>query len=647
MSETHWIDSYLELWDELFAALEPEDPLKDPKAVFFQKQLMQPFFRLDLTLGLDLEKVAEYAKQPRSVHSNLTFEEYERVSRSPISQVLDQISNTPPDDNRVFKLLEKAFDRQYLWFLSLTGSLQFEAFSENLAPLIVQLLKELIEGRFQEADTKSFLQNSLPCFHVSTVRLLDQQPDREEEIKAAWEPFLEAVANLADGRIPIPFTQQEQEAYIDFCSSIFGFMILSGRRLGLKTAIEKSDHFIHIRRAIGDGAWHRCRLRARIKYCSVALFLVATRFPYQIPFDADNSFSARSFHLLRDSLVDLCNDMQKSNAASQTSVFRYFIGKIDASEWRSRGYFNSLYDFIESDQILIQNLVDRFRLYRYPVTLEKMVSFLRQFSSGANIRLALNVLKHIRFFTLGNLQSMLEHAFEEIGDHQQCKLFCPLGDFGGSTSLMSYLTSHWNLENSRFLPSIGDALLQSNPTDPICLFDDGIYSGTQVVNILADLLGIREVKSHHTQYCQPLEDPDAFLKRPIRLCFAIACDKGIRNLEKHLEEFGFKDIVVSFSRMEIESVKPFERSMSEIWDTDEDRVKAKDLFSRIGRELLSDIAVAKGWPSGRDAVSSLGFGNDQRLIVYQYNVPKSTITALWKAGEFKGERWEPLFRLDG
>lgn len=40
---------------------------------------------------------------------------------------------------------------------------------------------------------------------------------------------------------------------------------------------------------------------------------------------------------------------------------------------------------------------------------------------------------------------------------------------------------------------------------------------------------------------------------------------------------------------------------------------------------------------------SLGYGDEQKLIVLLHNVPTTTLPIFWKEGFYKGKRWFPLF----
>ncbi|WP_446739728.1 phosphoribosyltransferase-like protein [Pseudomonas sp. TH15] len=50
----------------------------------------------------------------------------------------------------------------------------------------------------------------------------------------------------------------------------------------------------------------------------------------------------------------------------------------------------------------------------------------------------------------------------------------------------------------------------------------------------------------------------------------------------------------------------------------------------------------KEWDDDRRVQSSLGFSDFQRLLVFPYSVPKTTLPILW-LGQSSEIRWTPLF----
>jgi hypothetical protein len=68
---------------------------------------------------------------------------------------------------------------------------------------------------------------------------------------------------------------------------------------------------------------------------------------------------------------------------------------------------------------------------------------------------------------------------------------------------------------------------------------------------------------------------------------------------------------------------------AKIFSTEADRAAAKDLMAAIGRSLR--------------AHPPLGFKDQALLVVFESNCPNNTLPALWRAGDYAGRRWLPLF----
>jgi hypothetical protein len=51
----------------------------------------------------------------------------------------------------------------------------------------------------------------------------------------------------------------------------------------------------------------------------------------------------------------------------------------------------------------------------------------------------------------------------------------------------------------------------------------------------------------------------------------------------------------------------------------------------------------ESWPNDKKLDRALGYGNNADLTVFWYNVPASTLTALWKESRDKEAPWSPLF----
>jgi len=68
---------------------------------------------------------------------------------------------------------------------------------------------------------------------------------------------------------------------------------------------------------------------------------------------------------------------------------------------------------------------------------------------------------------------------------------------------------------------------------------------------------------------------------------------------------------------------------AQVFDSEGELEKAKDVFAAIGRSLVPN--------------APLGYGDSQLLVVLETNCPNNTIPAFWQSGSWGGRRWKALF----
>ncbi len=68
----------------------------------------------------------------------------------------------------------------------------------------------------------------------------------------------------------------------------------------------------------------------------------------------------------------------------------------------------------------------------------------------------------------------------------------------------------------------------------------------------------------------------------------------------------------------------------------------KEVCAEVGYQVLGKRAESKQWTMERRRESALGFSDAQRLLVFPYNVPKTSLTLLWEKSR-DSFLWKPLF----
>jgi hypothetical protein len=134
------------------------------------------------------------------------------------------------------------------------------------------------------------------------------------------------------------------------------------------------------------------------------------------------------------------------------------------------------------------------------------------------------------------------------------------------------------------------------------------------------------------------------MNRKVVFVYCIATDFALERLHANLPGAGLEkpQYEVQYAINEPLSQKAF-GSLSRVpWVSPKERDDLKQYCAEVGYDLLAGRAMQKNWTSERQRESALGYSDFQRLIVFPYSVPKSSITLLWANGN-EERSWFPLF----
>jgi hypothetical protein len=294
-------------------------------------------------------------------------------------------------------------------------------------------------------------------------------------------------------------------------------------------------------------------------------------------------------------------------------------------------------------ETVIPELARRFQTFQPangdPISDRHIREWLIQFDYDA-IPLAIAALQHIRYWDRVALTDAFVTLFEnrpEVHSAQWLSL-------GGPTTSARHLTYLW--------PDIRKKLDVSSPrmrvlseaheikTDTsLVLYDDNVGSGGQGTTVLQQWCGIPRdrwiVGEDHVDALD--EDSLARLKScDLVFLFATGRRTGLARLIAAARELLGHDRV-SGDIVAPDDVNCF-RAASRVFTDSTSIARARTAFESAGRIALSD--KLEKW--GREKVESriLGYGNAGGLTVFYYNVPTTTVTALWKTN---GQEWRSLF----
>ncbi len=424
-------------------------------------------------------------------------------------------------------------------------------------------------------------------------------------------------------------------------------IVCKALHVGLHPHVFNCHLFVY--RKLSVATWSSFHPRLRLQYAALILHLSILFFPPDQPFKTRPGFSIKTMSDLYSVLKDAVRSATEQSLLTHIYVFGWFLDKLEAEVFwiqqpltGSRG-FPAL---TPGEQGAVVELVRRFSAYRYPVTADHLEHFLLQFGSTSRIRAAIRLLSHLRFFPLWQLAEAIEGILGEEIKKYGPLIIAPLGDRTGSTSIITYLASHCRLEKLNFVADVKQALEKTPTGGRIYFVDDSALSGTQTLNIVGDLLGTRKLKPHHTRYCEPLPrgQRQQLLKRTIVFVYCVACDFATVRLRRELPQIGLREdrCEVLFAAPEPLSVKAFGTISPVSWSSAAERDDLRQFCVEVGYDILAERAKSKSWFDERRHESSLGYSDFQRLLVFPYGVPKSTVTLLWQQGSL-GRTWRPLF----
>lgn len=411
-------------------------------------------------------------------------------------------------------------------------------------------------------------------------------------------------------------------------------------------------YFAKVFRSISPSRWTATRTDVRSRYSAIILAFVMRFYDLDKPFKTKHGFSYKVLAELRTIFHENGNAELGAVFTPSQWVFRWLVDKLDTEVFAStrRNDIVGLSSLSPVEQNLAVELARRFAAYRVPVSIESLASFLLQFGTTQRIRGALRMLMHVKFYPLWELTQAIERVLaaelDRTGEKQL--VISAFGEHTGSAAIMNYLVAHSSLAQSlKFEPDLPTALSATAIDDSIYIVDDCLLSGTQGLNTLGDLMGTRVRKSHHTMHALELtpENKKRLQSRHLKFTYGVVMDKGMQRFKgADYDQTGLdrKRAEVLYGTIEAASSKIFEPLGPVSWLSEEERSDMKAFCEEIGYNCLERRSNEKEWDDKRRKESALGFSDMQRLLVFPYNVPKTTLTLLWEraTGDF---RWRPLF----
>lgn len=191
-------------------------------------------------------------------------------------------------------------------------------------------------------------------------------------------------------------------------------------------------------------------------------------------------------------------------------------------------------------------------------------------------------------------------------------------------------------------------LIELEEVAKIVFFDDGSYSGTQMVSIMQEYMGVEKRKTKEKHVKKLTEDGmKALQKRQIQFFFVAYNKSKEAEMLEELKEIGLDNVGISC--IKDMSKKLLEKNDGKLFEDEEQRSLVKNVLADIGRSVMrltkmEEGVYREGWDEDRVNNAALGYNDAQQMVFLKSSVPTYTITAFWQSGRYNGFEWKPLFR---
>ncbi|MEY8396239.1 HD domain-containing protein [Lachnospiraceae bacterium 45-P1] len=348
------------------------------------------------------------------------------------------------------------------------------------------------------------------------------------------------------------------------------------------------------------------------------------------------------------------------------------FGQADARKYYTqllnKGYYDDtpelvrdsiLYQYIQENQI--QQVKEKFSTYEGPngylVGAEEIRYFFKQIICACEkktkarklvqgiYRLLMAATFLDRNFIVHNLTMMLQR--EAIKDKEI--LLLPLGGPGDSGKHLMYYFNDVRLDKTNIiikenLPEI----LDDEERMTVVFFDDGSYSGKQLLSIMQEYMGVpaleRATSEHHVETLEP-KYRDRLKAMTVIYCYLMFNPENQLNTEKALHELGIENVTFLYA----ESMAGCLLEKTDIFESAEQLLLVKNFLENVGYDIIvsqkkQNGCFSENWNEERARNSALGYNNSQQMVFLKDSVPTYTITPFWFEGTYREMQWRPLFK---
>lgn len=242
------------------------------------------------------------------------------------------------------------------------------------------------------------------------------------------------------------------------------------------------------------------------------------------------------------------------------------------------------------------------------------------------------------------VQTALGKYFREQGYSVSQVASRNLGNF------LEYLNDVKDKDSITIDGSVQNALRNAKEDDCICFFDDGAYSGKQVISIFQEFMGVPEMErttnEHHVDELTA-EQKDKLKQTKIVLAYLCFNPQSEKYIKSEFLKIGLTDITICYthdlSRKIFDMLQPY-------FTTSEQQQIVKKHLQQIGCSILMSTKKLENgefkprWDEKRVTDAALGYNDAQQFVVFSTNIPTYSITPFWANGRLGDREWVGLFQ---
>lgn len=332
-------------------------------------------------------------------------------------------------------------------------------------------------------------------------------------------------------------------------------------------------------------------------------------------------------------------------------------------------YYNNLYLLPDElfkqlfDGNMFKAVVKKYQSFngvnKSKVTEKSLHSFLRQFlripCNKAEIISILDGILRIlnsalfieREYFAKNVIALLKRITEK--KHSRNYIVELGGQFDSATHLSYYFNDIKEKEDFIFT-KIEPCLDHLTSDDSLTFFDDGAYSGKQVVSIFQEYMGIpkdeRSTNEHHVNELNE-ENKNKLKQANIVLAYLCFNPGSLNNIQGEMKKLGIESVDIIYSNDL--STKIFENKVNIFKDDNQRELLQKCLYEigkniLISRNQLENGKFKDRWNLERIEKCALGYNDAQQMIVFESNIPTYSICAFWTTEKDDDTVWKGLFQ---